>query len=334
MSQNKPNTKLIGVFTAIALLIGAGLIFYFGAVNLLTKSSQFVLFFDQSVNGLNVGSAVKFRGVPVGTVEQILIRAEGQREDSDAIPVIIEINQSRVANDLGVANDPFSNEAIGALLERGLVGELGLESFITGQLFVEFSFKPERKDAHLPHLTPSEASLTEIPTLTSSLDQITADAAQFISDIADLDLDELLDNVNGLLSAGTDTLAAIDSEGMSLSISELAQSITEFVQTGEINETLAEVRSLMATMEATVQSFNLNDGPLTARIDSVSESVKSTLSRFDRLTSSVERTFSPDSNLRFEVESMVRELNRAARSIRLLSEYLERNPNSIITGRR
>ena len=98
MKRNSPNPKIIGAFITAMLVLTITMVMYFGSANFLNRSTYFIVFFDQSVNGLQVGSAVKFRGVPVGEVKRIMIRAEGQREDSTAIPVVIAINRSRLEN--------------------------------------------------------------------------------------------------------------------------------------------------------------------------------------------------------------------------------------------
>lgn len=308
------------------------MVMYFGTANFLNQSTQFILFFDQSVNGLNVGSPVKFRGVPVGEVKRIMIRADGQRADSTAIPVIIQINRSRLENDLGVSSGAFDPQSIQDSLDRGLVAQLNLESFITGQLFVEFSFEPEKATTTTTHLEVVSA-IFEIPTLNSSLDQITADVAQIIADLGALDLEELNRNINGLLVSATNTLDGIDSAGISDSVTGAANQITALVASGEFRESLASVRGAFEEVRDTAKSFNLSEGPLAITIDTWTVQISETLKSLDQLTGDASSLLKPDSDLRYEFESMLRELGRAASAVRLLSEYLERNPNALLTGR-
>ena len=321
------------------LLLIVGMVMYFGTANFLNRSTHFLLFFDQSVNGLNVGSAVKFRGVPVGEVKRILIRAEGQVEESTAIPVIIEINRSRLENDLGVPSTVFAPENIKESIDRGLVAELNLESFITGQLFVELGIKPDRSKDVIFHLEKSNGIL-EMPTLNSSLDQITSDVAQIISDVGALDLHELNRNINDVLvnastmlvNAST-MLEGIDSEGISQSVTSAADQITTFIASEEFTDSLAAVRGAFEEVRDTAESFNLSDGPLSETIETWTVQITETLDSLDNLTNDASALLQPDSNVRYEFENMIRELGRAASSIRLLSEYLERNPNALLTGR-
>jgi len=330
--MNKPSPKLIGAFVTAALVLTVGMVMFFGSSSLLSKNTRFILFFDQSVNGLNEGSPVKFRGVPVGSVKRIMIRAEGQDPNSTAIPVIIQIDRTRLENELGVMDRAFDPSYIKESIDRGLVAELSLESFITGQLFVEFSFNPGRSDGLKSHLA-EEHEMMEIPTLSSSLDEITDDVASIIADLSELDIDRLNNNVNRVLENTALVLEGIDSKEISRSVATAADSVSSFIQSDEFLETIGDARLAMQEISRTVASFNLENGPLAAKLNAWTSSLTTTLNGLQELTSQAERMMAPDGSLRYELEAMLRELSRAARSIRALTDYLEENPNSILTGR-
>ena len=330
--MNKPSPKLIGAFVTAALVLLVGMVMFLGSSSLLSQNTRFILFFDQSVNGLNEGSPVKFRGVPVGSVEQILIRAEGQDPGSTAIPVIIKIDRTRLTKDLGVVSEAFNPTFITDSIDRGLVAELSLESFITGQLFVEFSFNPGRTSDAKWHLV-EESEMREIPTLSSSLDDITDDVADIIADLSELDLDRLNENINRVLVNTATVLEGIDSEGISRSITTAADSVSAFIDSGELAKTLANAQLALKEISETSRSFNLERGPLAGKLDIWTTSLTTTLGELQQLTSKTSQMMAPDGSLRYELENMLRELSRASRSIRMLADYLEENPNSILTGR-
>ncbi|PXA03807.1 hypothetical protein DDZ13_09190 [Coraliomargarita sinensis] len=330
--MNRPSPRLIGAFVAASLLLLVGMVMFLGSSSFLGKNTRFILFFDQSVNGLNEGSLVKFRGVPVGSVERIMIRAQGQHSDSTAIPVIIKIDRTRLENDLGVMDEAFDPVFIKDSIDRGLVAELSLESFITGQLFVEFSFDPERSNGLQWHLV-GDSEMMEIPTLSSSLDEITDDVAAIIADLSELDIDQLNNNVNRVLENTAVVLEGIDSREISRSVTKAADSVTTFMQSGEFSQTIEDAQEAMREISRTVKSFNIEDGPLAEKLNTWTSSLTTTLQGLQKLTTQADEMMAPDGSLRYELESMLRELTRAARSIRALSDYLEENPNSILTGR-
>lgn len=332
MSRNHPNPKIIGAFITVTLVLSLTLVIFFGTANFIRSSTHFIVFFDQSINGLNVGSAVKFRGVPIGQVRRIKIRTEGQLESSTAIPVIIEINRSRLERDFGVGSHVFELDSMRAAVERGLVAQLSLESFITGQLFVELSFEPDKLDEVQRHLETS-SDFIEIPALSSSLDQITADVAQIIADVRALDLDELAGNINLVLVNAANTLEGIDSERISESITSAASEVARLAASQEFLEALVAAREALAAVRETADSFNLEAGPLSATIETWTYQWSMALESVSGLSQDASALIKPESEARFEFKNMLREISRTARAVRLFSEYLERNPNALLTGR-
>jgi len=62
---------LIGLFVIIGALICAGVIIWVGAAKFFTKGALYNVYFDESVQGLQVDSAIKYRGVEIGKVQKI-----------------------------------------------------------------------------------------------------------------------------------------------------------------------------------------------------------------------------------------------------------------------
>ena len=284
-------------------------------MSFLKRTTRFVLFFDESITGLNIGSSVKLRGVPVGIVQDILIRVEGQVKDSTAIPVIIKINRSRLKKDLGVSSGIFEPEFIQESIERGLVAQLSLESFVTGQLFVEFSFQENLKNVRFHLSEPGE--LVEIPTLTSSLDQIGQDLEQLVSNIGVIDLKRLNENLNSALEGLTAVLEGIDAEAMSTSVVQAADAINNFVRSHEFAETLFAIQHAFEQVTQTAESLNVRTGP-----------IGETLNALERLVNEANTLLHPGSDTHFEFQKTLRQLGLAAQSLHRLTDYLERNPNA------
>jgi paraquat-inducible protein B len=330
--MNKPSPRLIGIFVTAAILLLLGMTLFFGSSSLLSKNSRFILFFDQSVNGLNVGSIVKYRGVPIGSVERILIRAEGQDPDSTAIPVVVRIDRSRLENDLGVGEAVFDPENIRDAVRKGLVGELSLESFITGQLFVEFSFDRERSAGSRKHLV-GESEMMEIPTLGSSLDEITEDLAQLVADVSAIDLKRLNENVNQVLENLVAVLDGINSEEISRSVTAAADSVSDFVNSESLASMLGSFEATLEQIEATTATYDLEEGPLAETIQIWTDEFSQALGGLSRISAQLEVMLEPDGSTRYALENMLRELSRAAQSIRVLADYLEQNPKALLTGR-
>ena len=67
---------MIGVFLIIALFLLVASLVLFGSGKFFTKTQKFVLYFNEPVKGLDVGSPVLFQGVAVGSVKSIDIIAD------------------------------------------------------------------------------------------------------------------------------------------------------------------------------------------------------------------------------------------------------------------
>ncbi|MEM8866731.1 MAG: MlaD family protein [Verrucomicrobiota bacterium] len=330
--SNQTNPRAIGIFVSVAIALLAVFVVYFGSVTFSQASTRYILFFDQSVNGLSIGSEVKFRGVPIGSVDKILLRVKGQSKWSNSIPVIIKIDHGKLQRELydDVPDDvPRTTEQ---MLARGMVAKLSLESFITGLLFVEFSVEPEG-GYQSPDEIRTVGGLTEIPTLGTSLDEITADMAHVIAQVAAINLGELINNLDALFISTNMLIKGIDSYAITDAVVGAAAEVKELVSSAEIEATLVSVQEALKAFESTTDSFNLDTGPVGQMVEAWRKDFSTTLNGLDELVANANGMVAPDSNLRFEFEQSLRDLSQAAKSLKRLADYLETNPNAVITGR-
>lgn len=139
--KKKRTIFLVGFFSLAAVLLLVGILYFLGSTSLFSKGDRYILYFNESVNGLNIGSPVKLRGVPVGSVSQILIDTR-QDPSSHLIPVIVEILPARLrgvdGNMLNLSDPKVMENQIG----HGLRGKLQQLSFITGQIYIELDYAP------------------------------------------------------------------------------------------------------------------------------------------------------------------------------------------------
>lgn len=174
------NKKIIGAFVMGAVILFVLALVVFGSGKLFRKTKKFALFFEGSIQGLTVGAPVYFKGVHVGTVEEIRLVYSDQSK-AVYIPVIIEINPDLIS---GVGTLPHQ-KSFSALIEEGLRARLELQSFVTGQLSVGLDFFPD-KPARLLCLIKD---CPEIPTIPATI----AELEKTVSGIPLKDMLEKLD---------------------------------------------------------------------------------------------------------------------------------------------
>ena len=90
--SKKANPTSIGLFFIIGLALGLGGLVVFSTRGLFHPVQKDIVYFDASLKGLSPGAPVKYRGVTIGSVEEILIR-HNQASNDFSMPVIIAIDK-------------------------------------------------------------------------------------------------------------------------------------------------------------------------------------------------------------------------------------------------
>jgi paraquat-inducible protein B len=334
--QSKISPTLIGSFVLASLILGVGSLFLLSNGSLAHKATEFILFFEGDVKGLHVGSPVNFRGVKVGQVESMSISYFHESQEF-RIPVIIGIQDARVAVD-GVVTDEDDILELDKLIQQGLRARLNLQSLVTGKLEIELDFMPDTPI----RLVNEDQRYPEIPTVQSSMEKLATAIEQIPVERITQRLSEILDSIdemmaNGELSHLMNTLILVAQRLDKVSLL-LAQQAPGLVENG--NATLVEAREMIHEVSVAAQQTQ-------SLIMATDKNLHSAFSRWDKtLTSgdvafsmvgdtvqSMDKVISQDSELMSQLTMALKELGSAARSIRIMSEYLERHPEALLRGK-
>ena len=139
--NQRVSPALIGAFVLGAALLAMTAVVLLGSGRFFRRTSAFVLYFPGSVNGLRVGAPVKFRGVEIGSVEDVRLQLQPD-QSVYRIPVIIGIDPEKITSLGGSETILNSPAAYQNAIDGGLRGQLQTESFVTGLLFVALDFVP------------------------------------------------------------------------------------------------------------------------------------------------------------------------------------------------
>lgn len=319
----KTNKTAIGIFVtgAIALLVIAVLIF--GSGRFFKKTYRYVMFFEGSVKGLSVGAPVIFKGVKVGSVTGIDVVLD-PKTHTLYIPVFIELEPEKIKGAARFQRDP---KAIRDAIDRGLRAQLQMESFVTGQLMVDLDFFPD-KPAQFVGLVEGTQ---EIPTVKTPLEELSKTLRELPLKEIVTKLEKAIEGIQKIVNA-PETRESIDSLNKTLKetgqlvhhinnkIDPLADSITETSEAAR--DALVQAKSSMSAIEG-------NARELMATAKNTLKSAEQTLNQAGDTLG----TFSEDSRLVYGLNRTLRELSAASRSIKNLSEYLERHPEALLKGR-
>lgn len=287
MKRRQAHPALLGLFVVIALGVLFIAVLVLAGDKWLVRKQKVVMHFDGSVYGLQVGAPVVFRGVRLGSVRRIGV-AYNPDAKGVTIPVTAELDSDMLDS---VSGGPAGEEprvVVPALVARGLRAQLSTQSLLTGQLYVDLDFRPDK-----PAKLVNPDAKNEIPT--------TATAFQELRDqVGDLDLRRLVDDV-----------------------SSIASTTRRLVTGPEVNTTLKDLQATAANLQAITQTLDKRMNPM---LDSAQDTMASTRQAMDKLGQAAQRaneaaqrmsaSFGPDSALIQSLKQSADELSRSAVELR------------------
>jgi paraquat-inducible protein B len=298
---------MIGAFVVGAIALAVTGIVVFGSGRLFADTTPFVMYFSGSVDGLSVGSPVKFKGVEIGAVTSIQL----DLGEEPRIPVWIEIDNRKI---VAHGADQLRPGTLKAAVERGLRAQLNSQSIVTGLLFVQLDYHPDKPAVFV---APPEAGLNEIPTIPTTLEQAQQAAAQIIANLKQVDFD----GFGKALRASIDGInATVNAPGLQHALQSLPDTLAA------LNETLVSVQKL-------ANNLDQRSGPLLTSVQQASERSTQAVEQARATLASVQGLADVGSPLAGQLVGVLEELRGTARSIRLLADYLERNPSALVRGR-
>ncbi|MGO2104879.1 MAG: intermembrane transport protein PqiB [Proteus vulgaris] len=166
--------------------------------SLYTDYRSYIMFFSDSVRGLQAGAPVEFRGIRMGTVVQVPYYTKGMQQSLDKdfrIPVLIHVEPERFANDVGESFD-FVKE-LSTASNNGLRASLKSGNLLTGALYIDLDFYPDEKKWEGPR---EVAGFQQIPTVGSGLAQIQQKVMTSLDKINNLPVEPMLKEMTATLS--------------------------------------------------------------------------------------------------------------------------------------
>ncbi|WP_404358734.1 MlaD family protein [Methylotuvimicrobium sp. KM1] len=335
--MSKPiNPLAIGSFTvgAVALVIVA--LFIFGGGQFFKSDKvYFVVFFDSSLNGLNVGAPVKMQGVQIGEVTDIALQF-----DKTSIkvykPVVVAIDRQKMMGTSGKTfNIAMTKEERLALRDRlvdaGFRARLETQSLLTGLLYVDVDKHPNKPPvfAKLDY-----KGIPEFPGILTTSDEILHSAEEFVNQLRALPLEQIVTDFADSLREMKDLLASDELKKSQVSLAQAMEGMEQAV--GTLNRNL---EPMLKTTHTAIDNANLlvldsrsmvsDIKPILASANSALTAATAALNKAQDSVAMVGDTFGPESVLIETLESV----NDASRSLKDLTDYLERHPESLISGK-
>jgi len=259
---------------------------------------SYVLQFAGSVRGLTIDAPVELEGIRIGRVSDIRLSTVGD-DGTVRMPVTIEIEPDRLGVPTNTPNDDLqkvTDKMLETMISRGLRAQLKSGSLLTGQRLVSLDFIPDTQQAALIHHGVAD----ELPTIESSdLDSLTRSANQLLAKLTALPLSEVVEELRGTV-----------------------QSANRLVSSPEMTRSLRSLDRALANTDRLTRDADAQLGPL---LRSLMESAQ----HADVALASADDMMRAGADL----PKAIKELGNAARSIRILSDYLEQHPEALLRGK-
>ena len=320
--MKKANPTALGLFLLIGLALGLAGVLVFSSGTLFHPMQKSILYFDGSLKGLEVGAPVKFRGVTIGKVDQILIR-HNQASDDFSMPVIIAID-TKLAQAKSDRNLQITQTHLNELIQRGFRGRLDSESLVTGVLYVSLDMV---SDAPSPVLHQLQPEYQEIPTIRSEVQQLLANLAR-------LDLPGISGKLNSLLARLDTSLGQLNIPQINAGVTNLLATANQLIATPDLTNSVVSLRRTLNRAEVLLQRIDGRVDPLADSITNTLWEAQKTLADVRRGAQNLSGLLAPDASFQSDLTQALRQLANGSRAVADLAEFLQRNPDALITGRK
>lgn len=368
--KRRTTPVLVGAFVFTALLIGIFILIFFGRGGFWSERATFVLYFKNSVSGLSEGAPVQFRGVRIGQVSDIHLMANPETM-TVKIPVFIEI-QAQQVKWKGVQYPPkklFTTMVDKGLraqlkLQSFITGQSMIELDIipnTPKVLVSQDNKyPEIPTipSRLQQLSqtveklPVEDLFNKLisavegieqtinsPKITNTMENLSSTVQDLNSLILQLEdkLPSMIAQMDSTMVEIQDLVSNANKQMSSLSYqtnATLNQSRNMLVRTDgrleklshSLDQAIKSARSSFKQLEQTVSLKTGPSGKLISNLTATLEQTRQALSILGQMTNE-------NSEFRYQLSTAIKEISSAARSVKSLSSFLERNPEALLRGK-
>lgn len=315
---------VLGLFVTCGIGIALLAVIWLGVSRFFEKGQYYVAYFNESVQGLDVDSPVKYRGVFIGRVERIDVAP-----DANLIQVILKIES-------------------GQKLNRDIVAQLKSVG-ITGSMFIEL----DRKKAGEPDRSPSLSFPSEYPIVASkpsNINKMLQSIDDVLNQLRTMDLVGISRKIQLTLDRISRTVDDADAKGISNDIKTLTESAHRILEPKRWETILASVekagQSLNGIMDQAGSSLNRVDNTV-RRVEGITvekeEAIKIALENFREAmenantlmkkgNSLTDKTDESLSLLRQRLLMIAGSLEKASKNLNRLIETVADHPSQLMFG--
>ena len=329
----------LGVFVFVTFCVLAAVVFLLGGRNLFKPTFTFETYFDESVAGLDLGAPVRFRGVPLGQVTEILTSTAVYEKD---VPFDSRRNYIVVRAKVSVPGEAVDQmkQDVAEMVRRGLRAQTQLAG-ITGQQYLSIDIRDPAK--HPPLMFGWTSKYPYIPSTPSRTLEIIENAQTFLASLNEANIKTLAQNLNTLIVDLDKKVNEVPVAELSAHLSDVLKNanttierIDRIVATAPVDQTLRKLDSAAGRFDALLAEPGLkqsidNVAAISGRVRKLADD-----GDLDRLVKNLgdtaERLDAMIGDNQYDVRVIVQDLRVTADNVRALSETLKRYPAGVLVG--
>ena len=322
MDQNKQKELYTGIFILLGVLLLLAMLFFLGLSDIFTPKALVRTGVSESVQGLSRGSAVKYRGVPIGTVKgiYILVKENIIQIDMEIDPECFATNRQEHHFTMEQFNEFFRSE----IKEKGLRARLEMVG-ITGMKYIDFDYfaKPGTPVAPAPRFTGVKG-IPYIPAVNSQMKDIVATLTFAVDRLSRIRFERISEQLDSALTGMGQLLNSQEIRSTIARINDTAENLE--VSTRAISSVLSEsrIQGVVKSLEQNLTALN----KLQKSIAFVTEEAK-----IPETTAAFRRTLDDISDSRKEIDNTMQQLTQALEALRVLADNLSTDPASLLRGK-
>ena len=312
----------VGMFVISGIVVVLALLFFLSGTAL-HPGEPYETYFQESVQGLDVGTAVKFRGVTIGKVTDVgLVTAEYPPDNMgdlnskvyQQVVVRFRVDPRKIGLDVSVQNG----------VAHGLRVQIAPQG-ITGLAYLELTFvKPELYPIQSTPWTPDSEV---IPSMPSTLTQVQDALTQMVSSLSQVDLGKMVGQLSSLMTSLNQEVTTGDAHQALASAKTLLATLNNTVQQADIPATTAAARNLIEGPQTTQMLAQLNQttaqlAKVTAQLPALVAASQATITQADETTADLQAQLIP----------ILQDMKTATDNLRELTSSLKRNPSQVLLG--
>ena len=319
----------VGLMVVVGLALMVGFVLFLTQNRTSTNDVIFETYIRESVQGLEVGSPVRYRGVAVGRVTEIaLAAAEYRRPEGEAFAAAFQLVVVRFAVALRRVGDvPSTEEAVA----QGLRARMASQG-ITGVGYIELDFLDPRRFP--PQPVPWTPRFSWIPAVPSTVAQVTSAAEMFLRQVQGIDFAGLVANINELV---TDLRQQTETGDLALTLREasaLMQELRGIAGAADLPGAVAELRATSSAIRGLAEGREVREtlSAMGAAAQDLRRATARLPGTIGQLESSLRAARNTTTDVQADLAPLLRDLRATTANLRETTEALRRSPSQALWG--